>query len=145
MRAHDRLVRDLSGWRADAVARAGAAGLAGSCRFAGSTGSVPAQAADEAYRIVQESLTTAFKHAAGAPVEIVVASSAGYPELSVVNGQVGGKPSGLENTGAGRGIAGMRERVDACHGELTAGPTGDGGWRVLARLPLPPSRARAHS
>ncbi len=100
---------------------------------------MPAQAVDAAYRIAQESLTNAFKHAPGAPVEIVVASSAGHLELSVVNGRVGGKPSGLENTGAGRGITGMRERVAACRGELTAGPAGDGGWRVLARLPLAPA------
>lgn len=127
------------------VTRAGAAGLAVTCRLSGSTGSMPAQAADAAYRIVQESLTNAFKHAPGAPVEIVVASSAGHLELSVVNGRVGSKSSGLEHTGAGRGIAGMRERVAACHGELTAGPTGDGGWRVLARLPLTPGRAQVHS
>jgi signal transduction histidine kinase len=127
------------------VARAGAAGLAVSCRFSGSTASVPAQTGDAAYRIVQESLTNAFKHAPGAPVEIVVASSAGHVELSVVNGPVGGTSSGLENAGARRGVAGMRERVAACQGELSAGPTGDGGWRVLATLPLAPGRAQAHS
>jgi signal transduction histidine kinase len=127
------------------VARAGAAGLAVSCRFSGPTGSVPARAADAAYRIVQESLTNAFKHAPGAPVEIGVASAAGQLELSVVNGQIGGTSSGVEHTGAGRGIAGMRERVAACQGELTVGPAGDGGWRVLARLPLAPSRVDAES
>jgi signal transduction histidine kinase len=118
------------------VARAGAAGLAVSCRFSGPTGSVPAQVADAAYRIVQESLTNAFKHAPGAPVSIDIACSAGYLELRVVNGKIGGTLSGLENAGAGRGIGGMRERVAACRGELSTGPTGDGGWRVLARLPL---------
>lgn len=55
------------------VARAGAAGLAVSCRFSGSTGRVPAQGADTAYRIVQEGLTNTFKHALRAPVEVVVA------------------------------------------------------------------------
>ncbi len=116
-----------------------------SCRFSGSPGTVSAQAADAAYRIVQESLTNAFKHAPGAPVEILVACSAEYIEISVVNGRVGEKSSGLENTGARRGIGGMRERIAACHGELSAGPTGDSGWQVLARLPLAPGHAAAHT
>ena len=116
------------------VTRASAAGLAVSCRFSGSADDLPADAADAAYRVVQESLTNALKHAPGAPVDIVIAGTAGQVEIAVRNGPAAGPPSGLEESGGGRGLAGMRERVSACGGELTAGPA-EGGWQVLARLP----------
>jgi signal transduction histidine kinase len=118
------------------VARAAAAGLAVSCRFAGPVDGLARQASEAAYRVVQESLTNAMKHAPGAAVDIVVASSDGHVEIGVVNGPAVAPASGLERAGGGRGVAGMRERVRACGGELTAGPAADGGWQVLARLPL---------
>lgn len=117
------------------VARAGAAGLAVSCRFSGSADGLPAEAADAAYRVVQESLTNAFKHAPGAPVEILIAGAATGVEITVANLMPAGPPSGLERAGGGRGLAGMRERVQACGGEVSAGPADGGGWQVLARLP----------
>ena len=117
------------------VTRASAAGLAVSCRFSGSADDLPANAADAAYRVVQESLTNALKHAPGAPVDIVIAGTSGQVEIGVSNGPAAGPLSGLEESGGGRGLAGMRERVSACGGELTVGPAGDGGWQVLARLP----------
>jgi signal transduction histidine kinase len=116
------------------VTRASAAGLAVSCRFSGSADDLSADAADAAYRVVQESLTNALKHAPGAPVDIVIAGTSGQVEIGVRNGRPAGPPSGLEGSGGGRGLAGMRERVSACGGELTAGPA-EGGWQVLARLP----------
>jgi signal transduction histidine kinase len=45
------------------------------CRFSGSADDLPATAADAAYRVVQESLTNALKHAPGAPVDIVIAGT----------------------------------------------------------------------
>jgi signal transduction histidine kinase len=117
------------------VTRASATGLAVSCRFSGSADDLPAAAADAAYRVVQESLTNALKHAPGAPVDIVIAGTGGQVEIAVRNGPAVGPPSWLEESGGGRGLAGMRERVSACGGELTAGPAGGGGWQVLARLP----------
>jgi signal transduction histidine kinase len=117
------------------VTRASAAGLAVSCRFSGPAEGLPA---DAAYRVVQESLTNALKHAPGAPVDIVVAEAGGQVEIGVRNGPAVGPPSGLEGSGGGRGLAGMRERVSACGGELTAGPAEGGGWQVLARLPRRP-------
>jgi signal transduction histidine kinase len=120
------------------VARASAAGLAVSCRFSGSADDLPAAAADAAYRVVQESLTNALKHAPGAPVDIVIAGAAAQVEIGVRNGPAAGSPSGLERSGGGRGLTGMRERVAACGGELDAGPVDGGGWQVLARLPRQP-------
>jgi signal transduction histidine kinase len=122
------------------VTRASAAGLAVSCRFSVSADDLPAAAADAAYRVVQESLTNALKHAPGAPVDIRIAGASEHVEIRVGNGPAAGPPSGLERSGGGRGLTGMRERVAACGGELTAGPAADGGWQLLARLPRRPAR-----
>jgi signal transduction histidine kinase len=123
------------------VARAGAAGLVASCRFTGSTDGLSAQASGVAYRVVQESLTNALKHAPGAPVEILITGSARQVEIEVSNGPATAPASGLERSGGGRGLAGMRERVAACGGEISLGPADGGGWRVLASLPAVPSAA----
>jgi signal transduction histidine kinase len=117
------------------VARAGAAGLSVSCRFTGRVDVLPKAASDAAYRVVQESLTNALKHAPGASVEVSIASADRHVEIVVINGPPTGPASGLEQAGSGHGAAGMRERVAACGGELWAGPTDGGGWQVQARLP----------
>jgi signal transduction histidine kinase len=124
------------------VTRAGTAGLAVSCRFTGSADGLPGAAADAAYRVVQESLTNALKHAPGASVDVVIAGASRHVEIGVANGPGTNPQSGLELTGAGRGLTGMRERVAACGGEISAGPAPGGGWQVLARLPLEPGHAR---
>jgi signal transduction histidine kinase len=141
---HDRGSRGIDGIRLvdELVLRAGAAGLAVTCRLHGSADGMPEQASEAVYRVVQESLTNALKHAPGAPVDVVITEADGRLEVSVANGPPAAPPSGLERTGGGRGLAGMRERVRACGGELTAGPLDDGGWRVLARLPRTPHQAR---
>jgi signal transduction histidine kinase len=123
------------------VARAGAAGLVVRCQVSGPVDAVGEQASETAYRVVQESLTNALKHAPGAPVDVVVAGTKGELEVSVANGPPSAPPSGLEHSGGSRGLAGMRERVRACGGELIAGPVDGGGWRVLARLPILPRLA----
>ena len=117
------------------VARAGAAGMSVSCRFTGRVDVLPKAASDAAYRVVQESLTNALKHAPGASVEVSIASVDRHVEIFVINGPPTGPASGLEQAGSGHGAAGMRERVAACGGELWAGPTDGGGWQVQARLP----------
>ena len=125
------------------VARAGAAGLAVRCRISGPMDAITERASETVYRVVQESLTNALKHAPGAPVDVVIAGTGGELEVSVSNGQPDAPPSGLERSGGSRGLAGMHERVRACGGELIAGPVDGGGWRVLARLPGAPGQARA--
>ena len=100
-------------------------------------------ASDAAYRVVQESLTNAIKHAAGAPIEIAVREARDHVEVEVTNAAPGNGGSGLEHVGGGRGLAGMRERVAGCGGTLTAGRTPSGGWRVTARLPSGPGEAVA--
>ncbi|WP_030562920.1 sensor histidine kinase [Streptomyces aureocirculatus] len=85
------------------------------------------------YRVVQEALANARRHAPGAPTRLSVEGEAGRLRCEVVNSRAA-RPGTLD-AGAGLGLISMRERVDALGGELTAGPTGDGGFRVVATVP----------
>lgn len=96
---------------------------------------LPPQVDRAAYRIVQESLTNAAKHAPGAAVTVRL--TYGKHDLGIEVTDTGATTTPvLAGTGGGNGIPGMRERAAALGGTLTAGPYGD-GFRVLARLPLP--------
>jgi signal transduction histidine kinase len=88
-----------------------------------------------AFRIVQEALTNAVKHAPGAHVAIAVRYRPGVVELDIANGA--GRPDrqGGGDTAGGHGLIGMRERAALFGGDLRAGPSADGGWRVHATLP----------
>ena len=88
---------------------------------------LPPAASEAAYRVVQEALTNALKHAPGAPVDITVRSQGAEVAVDVVNAPGRQRPSGLERSGSGYGLAGMRDRVAACGGSLTCGPTQAGG------------------
>lgn len=90
-----------------------------------------------AYRIVQESLTNAHRHAAGASVRVNVSFRTAGLSVAVENG-AGFRPSS-NGTTPGVGITGMRERAAALGGSLHAGPTRD-GFRVQADLPHALSR-----
>lgn len=81
------------------------------------------------YRVVQEALTNVARHAGpGSTACVQIGSAAGELRVTVTN-------TGTNLTGAqpGRGLTGMRERVEAIGGRLEAGPV-DGGWRVDARV-----------
>ena len=120
------------------VRHAGASGLPVTCRFSGAHDALPVDLADTAYRVAQEGLTNALKHAPGAPVQITVHAGERAALTTVENGPPPyGVSSELQNTGGHNGIRGMRERVGECGGTLDARPTGEGGWCVTARLPLP--------
>ncbi|MEA2148889.1 MAG: hypothetical protein QOD69_719 [Solirubrobacteraceae bacterium] len=86
-----------------------------------------------AYRIVQEALTNTLRHAGASRAEVTVRAGAGTLELDVVDDGAG--PTHASH-GAGRGIAGMRERAAMLGGTLEAGPRPEGGFRVHASLPL---------
>ncbi|GAA2268377.1 histidine kinase [Nonomuraea roseoviolacea subsp. roseoviolacea] len=95
-----------------------------------------------AYRVVQEGLTNARKHAPGRPVTVVVSGAAGGElTVEVRNPLLAGREAeGLAETGAGAGLAGLEERVTLAGGNLELGPA-DGGWfRLAARLPWPRER-----
>jgi signal transduction histidine kinase len=90
-----------------------------------------------AYRIVQEALSNAGRHAPGAPVHVVVERDREGLRLEVVNGPPVLSPE-VPARGArpGHGIAGMRERVAILGGSISAGPNAVGGFAVSALLPL---------
>ncbi|WP_329030687.1 MULTISPECIES: sensor histidine kinase [unclassified Streptomyces] len=89
-----------------------------------------------AYRIVQESLTNAVRHAgAGVRIRVVVEPAAGALRVTVTDDGTGPVDDG---SAPGFGIVGMRERARSTGGTLTAGPRPDGGFEVSALLPFPP-------
>jgi signal transduction histidine kinase len=87
-----------------------------------------------AYRVVQESLTNALKHAHGS--RTVVRIRHGEKEISVEASTDGTGTGARSPGGSGRGLDGLRERVTALGGEFSAGPRDDGGFDVRARIPL---------
>ncbi|GIF23865.1 signal transduction histidine kinase [Actinoplanes tereljensis] len=88
-----------------------------------------------AYRIVQEALTNAAKHAPGAAVAITLAWSPQGLHLTVENGP-GRRPHyTTPPPSSGHGLVGMRERAQACGGEVWATRTTSGGFAVRASLP----------
>jgi signal transduction histidine kinase len=115
------------------VTRAARGGLDVSCRFEGDRDGVAAPAAHVAFRVVQESLTNALRYAPGAAVRVLVRGSERSLTVSVENDRSVQERPGL--SGTGRGLVGMRERVQALGGHLLAGPTQRGGWLVEATLP----------
>jgi signal transduction histidine kinase len=111
-----------------------AVGLSADLTTVGRPLPLPATEDAAAYRIVQESLTNALKHARGA-TRIAVAVAWSEAELRV---QVSddGKGSGSSIV-PGHGLLGMSERVALFGGDVQAGPLPDRGWQVTARLPVP--------
>ena len=108
---------------------------------------LPADAQLAVYRIVQESLTNALRHAPGAPVEVRLGWQARRLSITVTNGAASAadpaSPTRADDRSplaAGRhGLVGMRERLAAYDGTLRVGPLPGGGWRVAADLPVPPA------
>jgi signal transduction histidine kinase len=93
-----------------------------------------------AYRIVQESLTNALKHAHGARAAVELRYEPSALTVSVRDEGGTGQHDLGTSTGSGRGLIGMRERAALFGGTLEAGPTPT-GYRVVARLPLDPTSA----
>jgi signal transduction histidine kinase len=90
-----------------------------------------------AYRVVQESLTNAARHAAGARVSVLLRWRPTELVVEVRNGPASAAPR-HPDTGGGAGLTGLAERVTAAGGELTARPQPDGGFAVRAAFPLDP-------
>ncbi|MEV0962026.1 MULTISPECIES: sensor histidine kinase [unclassified Streptomyces] len=139
-------------------------GLLGNVRDAGldvgltTTGAVrqlPPGVELSAYRITQEALSNALRHAPGASAKVEVAYVLGGLGVRIANGPARGlrkpahpagsagrgprpaepvQPAGA--TGSGHGLTGMRERVSMLNGEMATGPTEDGGYEVAVFLPV---------
>jgi signal transduction histidine kinase len=86
------------------------------------------------YRIVQEALTNAVKHAPGSEVDISVRRG-GDDLLVTVRNTAATARLDSPPTGAGRGLVGIRERVALYDGTVDAGPTPDGGYSLTAVIP----------
>ncbi|MGW9497068.1 sensor histidine kinase [Streptomyces prasinus] len=89
-----------------------------------------------AYRIVQEALSNSLRHAPGASARVEIGYVLGGLGLRVVNGPAPAPNLVKPSPGAGHGVTGMRERVTMLNGEMTAGPTEDGGYEVAVFLPV---------
>lgn len=90
-----------------------------------------------AYRIVQEALTNAARHAPGAAVRVAIDRRSDGLRVEVRDdGPADDVPVLLSVRGSGHGIAGMRERAQMAGGRLEAGPVPGGGFQVVADLPL---------
>lgn len=87
------------------------------------------------YRIVQEGLTNARKHAGDVPTSLRVTRDGGELCIEVVNSS-GGDTDVIPGHSTGLGLIGVRERVAAAGGEVESGPTPDGGFRLAVRLPV---------
>ncbi len=117
--------------------RTRAAGLSVDLRTRGVPVPLPPTVAAPAYRVVQEALTNALRHAGPqARVGLTLAYDPGRLTIRVVDEPAvpGPRPA---DPGVGRGLAGMRDRVTQLGGTVRTGPTPPGGFEVVAHLPLP--------
>lgn len=117
------------------------AGIRVELRVDGSINELPATLQLAIYRIVQEGLTNAMRHATGASVAVGLALSGDSAHVEVTSG-VGGTPTAGREVGSGSGLLGMRERTESLGGSFHAGTTTHGGFCVQARFPLDGGVAR---
>ena len=133
--------------RLDALAEGvRAAGLPVTVTVTGQPRALPAITDLSAFRIVQEALTNAIRHAG--PARAAVTADYGADELRIEITDTGRgltSPAATAAYGAGHGLRGMRERATAAGGTMDIGPLPGGGFRVAARLPLalPPLTTQA--
>lgn len=99
---------------------------------------LPASIDLAAYRIVQEALTNAAKHAPGSTVRLRLGEQDGHLIVEVDNDLVtdgASRPAAVDGGSGGVGLLGLAERATAVGGHVEAGPNGD-TWTVRARLPV---------
>ncbi|MFF3656990.1 sensor histidine kinase [Streptomyces olivochromogenes] len=110
-----------------------AAGLQVDVHWKGARRQLPPDIDLSVFRIVQESITNVVRHAATTACRVTVDYLEEHVAVEVTDD---GRGRG-STTDTGFGLVGMRERVALLHGEFTAGPRPEGGFRVTARLPVP--------
>jgi signal transduction histidine kinase len=116
------------------VAQVGDAGLAVELQIEGERRALPVGIELSAYRIVQEALTNALKHAGEANASVLVRYGADSLELEIVDDGAGAAQTVV--AGGGHGLVGMRERVALYGGRLDAGRSKSGGFSVRVLLPV---------
>ncbi|MEU8142556.1 histidine kinase [Nonomuraea sp. NPDC048901] len=117
----------------DLVARTRDAGQPVELVEDGQPGAMEKAAEVAAYRVVQEALTNAVKHAAGERTLVHVRHGEEWMDVEITTD--GPSRAGL-GRGGGRGLVGLRERVSVVGGELSAGVRSGGGFTVRARIPM---------
>ncbi|MGP3918240.1 sensor histidine kinase [Nonomuraea sp. 10N515B] len=117
------------------VANVRSAGLRVELDVSGTARPLPPGVELSAFRIVQEALSNALRHAPSSTVRVEVAYALSTLRLRVLNGPSRDKTR--PSPGAGHGIMGMRERAAMLGGELAAGPTPGDGYEVSVLLPVP--------
>ncbi|MFD0019932.1 sensor histidine kinase [Streptomyces sp. NPDC058382] len=118
------------------IQQARSAGQTVNVTVEGSPSQVPAAHRLAVYRLVQEALTNARKHAPDAPVGVRITYVPPATLVEVTN-PPGTGLTGVPPVPSGFGLIGLRERVEALGGHLNAGPSGAGTWRLAARIPHP--------
>jgi signal transduction histidine kinase len=109
------------------------AGLPVEFRVDGESRELPVGIELSAYRIVQEALTNALKHAGGAHAAVSVRYGPDSLELEIADDGAG---TAADVPGGGHGLAGIRERVTLYGGKFDASARQDGGFAVRVLLPL---------
>ncbi|GAB2971473.1 sensor histidine kinase [Streptomyces pseudoechinosporeus] len=115
------------------VEQAASAGLTVGVETQGKRRALPPGADLAAFRIVQEALTNVVRHSGSRHARVLVDYEDDALKLRIDDD---GPATGADAGGSGNGLAGMRERAAALGGTIEAGPREDGGFRVLAVLPL---------
>jgi len=115
------------------VDEARAAGMGAELRVSGTKPAISPALELSLYRVIQEALTNTVKHAAGARATIDLAYSPVDIRIEIANDA---PPRPGHAAGPGHGLLGMRERVSAFGGTLTAGPADGGGFLVRVRVPV---------
>ena len=127
----------------DLVAKARESGLDVKLDLAVPSAALASAVDSAAYRIVQESMTNVLRHVGPTRVLVVVAAANDTLEIRVTDDGPPTPRSDADNgMPMGRGLLGMRERCQLLGGDMQAGPTSDGGFTVVARLPLAPTASR---
>ena len=98
-----------------------------------------------AYRIIQEGLTNAMKHAPGSSVDLAIAWTTVGLQIGIENGPGTERPGRPARSGSGAGLIGMRERLKVCGGSLESGPTENGGYRITVDIPADERSTRRDS
>ncbi len=114
------------------------AGLTVDVDLRGDLDSLPPGVGLSAYRVVQEGLTNAVKHAPGTHVCVRLERSPSAVEIEVSDTGPSGGSAARSSGGTGLGLIGLRERVSVFGGHLDAGPRRGGGFSVTVTLPLSP-------
>jgi signal transduction histidine kinase len=118
----------------DLLARTAQTGVQLDFDIVGDVSSIPGHTARATYRILQEGLTNALRHAPGAAIWVSMTCDDGV-RLEIVNDPPPAGAVGIGQLGTGHGLTGLIERTATLGGSIHSGPAPVGGWRLSAELP----------